>query len=292
VGREVVGVSGFHEGGKPQPKDRVRVILEGEYLDDDGDPCVVLSDREAVGIPDCATVQVLERAACGASEGMSGIACQLPKGHVLPDGSLRTVHEGTTTPEQTKTAGYEIFVRWPVAGTTLLNPAVTAAEVEQWQEDDEYPEVSGAGVPYPTQEAPPSPPSADRLPMEPRQWVADLLVNREVAAAVKVAASALGCSLTEAGTVVESMPEYQTGLNHRPVDEVELPGEPWGKTRKFRYFSKKNYVLHRIKPDGTVQFRHPDDGWVDVSPLDEVTVEVLEARWDEVGDVEPVGGVS
>ena len=122
----------------PQPGDLIRVTYEGRYgVQPSG--LEYLSNPRVPDQPlfDGATVEVLERAECGASEGMSGIACQLPKGHVLPDGSLRTVHEGTTTAEQTKVAGYEIFVRWPVDGKTL--PASPL----------EYPEVSGAGVPYP-----------------------------------------------------------------------------------------------------------------------------------------------
>lgn len=45
-----------------KPGDRIRVVLEGQFLDDDGDRCVVLSHHEALGIPDTAVVELIEAA--------------------------------------------------------------------------------------------------------------------------------------------------------------------------------------------------------------------------------------
>lgn len=86
------------------------------------------------------------RPLCGVAEGMTGIACQLPKGHVMPDGSLRTVHEGKTTPEQTAYVGYEMSVRWPLAGTLLpeAEPERSAGCQNHWPVEDAAAQREGA----------------------------------------------------------------------------------------------------------------------------------------------------
>lgn len=124
---------------KPQPGDRVRVTFEGDYVGAHKPGHRIALDLMYDGVnryyasvsPD-AVVEVLEPALCAEVEGMTGIACQLPKGHIVADGSLRTVHEGTATASQTKYVGYEMFVRWPTqpevidAKTLPTPPAVTA----------------------------------------------------------------------------------------------------------------------------------------------------------------------
>lgn len=54
-----------------------------------------------------------------------------------------------------------------------------------------------------------------QLSMEVHQRVADLLVVGDIPSAIREAADATGLSGMQAHMLVKSMPEYQTGLNHR-----------------------------------------------------------------------------
>lgn len=91
-----------------------------------------------VAVPADATIEVLERAKqeCGATEGATGITCQLARFH-----AAAIDHEGMHDPATATHdgIGYRLTVRWPW---------------NEWDRDakavgGEFPEVSGAGVPYP-----------------------------------------------------------------------------------------------------------------------------------------------
>lgn len=99
---------------KPQPGDKVRVTFEGVVsdLDDHGRVAVVRTDGETGRggyVPVSASVVVLAPETCGATEGATGVACGLLRGHSLP-----IDHEGTHEPDdKADSVGYRLFVRWP-----------------------------------------------------------------------------------------------------------------------------------------------------------------------------------
>lgn len=107
----------------PKEIDRARVLNELVHRWDESSGSRAAEEPGASWVLDqlayMGHLRFQPRPLCGVAEGMTGIACQLPKGHVMPDGSLRTVHEGANTAEQTACVGYEMFVRWPVDGSTL-----------------------------------------------------------------------------------------------------------------------------------------------------------------------------
>lgn len=94
----------------------------------------------------------------------------------------------------------------PVVGATPWTPAWEAerAEVEH------------------TNECPPEPEDLD-LPMSVRQLIADLLMAGDRAGAVRVMRKAVDIGFNDARRYLETWSEYQTGLNQRPVETVELP---------------------------------------------------------------------
>lgn len=65
--------------------------------------------------------------------------------------------------------------------------------------------------------------TADPLSLPDRQRVAELVVAGDLVAAYNVAATRGAMPLHEARGYVEGLPEYQTFLNHRKVEDVELP---------------------------------------------------------------------
>lgn len=106
------------------------------------------------------------------------------------------------------------------------------------------------------------------------------------------------CTLMDrerAESYVEDMSEYQQFLSEhgeKPLDnEGIVMGEYYAekaRQRRFRYFTKTQHYVHRITPEGVVQFRHPETGW---TPSASATAHLLEREWVEV-DVEPIGGAS
>lgn len=117
-------------GSAPKEIDRADVLAELRHCFELDDP----NDALAWTLDKLAYLDILRfrpPPLCGVREGMTGIACQLPKGHILTDESLRLVHEGTTTVEQTTHVGYKTFVRWPLADTS----GTPAAEAEQADTD-------------------------------------------------------------------------------------------------------------------------------------------------------------
>lgn len=117
-------------GSAPKEIDRADVLAELRHCFELDDP----NDALAWALDKLAYLDILRfrpSPLCGVREGMTGIACQLPKGHILTDESLRLVHEGTTTVEQTTHVGYKTFVRWPLADTS----GTPAAEAEQADTD-------------------------------------------------------------------------------------------------------------------------------------------------------------
>lgn len=61
-----------------------------------------------------------------------------------------------------------------------------------------------------------------QVPLELRQKLADVLVSGDKDRAIRIALN-WGMDYDDAVTYIESMPEYQTGRNHRPVEDVALP---------------------------------------------------------------------
>ena len=176
----------------PQPRegDRVRVTpkpYEGE-LKCDGTQGRLIQVRDDEGRlnafgPDYATIEVLARALCPATEGATGIRCQQPRGH---EGG----HKGTSTDEQTAVVGYPLFVSWPAEAES---PARREVRVEN---------------------------TPDGLSIPDRQKVADLLVAGKPAEAVAAAHNA-GLDYPDADAYVRQMPEYETYLNHHGRTEVD-----------------------------------------------------------------------
>lgn len=100
---------------QPRVGDRVRVrarAFDGELVELDGNCGVVIDgdgQRRSFRMPFC-SVEVIEPPRCRASEGATGIQCDLPKGH-----GIDVDHEGTHDPETAKHdgVGYRLTVRWP-----------------------------------------------------------------------------------------------------------------------------------------------------------------------------------
>lgn len=183
-------MSDFLKGTPPRPGDRVRVTYDATVRKLDDHDRVMWVQQKAFpadfGVPEDATVEVLERAVpvCRAAEGATGIDCQLPRHHPLD-----VDHEGTHEPNES--IDYPMFVRWP------------------WQTyDPDYPADAG--------------PAPMVLSAPDGQHVAELLVAGRKSDAVGVLAG-VGWPHDRAKVFVESLPEYRTFLNHRPVKDVELP---------------------------------------------------------------------